>query len=594
MSGLVVAVAATFPLVAHPLDHLPGAAMAGGLSHAWRAWWTWIAVAVRHENPAWTDLLNFPAGFPVGFHLGNVLDVLLVLPITGIAGPVASAVAWCLGSLALSTWAAAWLGHRTGLPAPIAVLAGLLWAFAPHHLAFLMGGAYENLASPFLPLLLVALLDLLDPDLPAGVLGRAGRAAGVAGCLFGLSLTVWFSGLVAGLLAGLVVAALLTVHRRAVLPGAAWALAGLAVGAAVTWAASRVLLPIVPSPLGRMTVRSAPMDSLCRAWLHGLPVDAVLPSGMLWLNHHVLGGVAVLALLGAMSRKGRFWLLLAVPFLLDAALPETWLNGSFQTPAILRGVKPHLQTLLGSGERRLFPLHLALALAAGHGLAWGLHRIRASLRVTRAAVLLALVAWVAEQRLLGPIPLPVPCFEARTGAWTAEVARGPAGAVLDVPILLEGSGVPGWVVKGIHSRYMFDQTAHGRPIFTATGSRFVMNERQLPVQDPLVRALLPFGRGVLAARTGPVEDLPGAPQDRRGPWNRATAGWTPAGLQAAGYAWVVLHEALLDPWDATFLEAALEDLLGPPLAPGEGVLLFGVPDPGPHEPIVVAPGRKGR
>jgi hypothetical protein len=572
-SGLLASVCVTFPLVLHPTDHLPGASLAGGCSHAWRAWWAWIAVGVRHVNPAWTDLLNFPVGFPVGFHLGSVMDGTSVIPITWALGPVAGMVAWCIASCTAATWAAAWLGRRTGLPGPVAVVAGLTWSFAPHHLGFLMGGAYENLASPFLPLLLSFLLSLLQPDPEAGILRPAGRAAAVAGCLSGLSLTVWFSGLVVAFLAGFVVLAILLVRGRTVLAGAAWALGGLAAGAALTLAAARVLLPDVNPPLGPLILESAPVGCLWRAWLHDLPARMVLPSPRLWLNQHVLLVMAVLAGLGGCRRQGRPWLLLAVPFLLDAALPDAWLGGSVRVPGALDSARPILHMLLGGGERRLFPLQLALALAAGHGVAWILERMRAGPRATLAAAGLFLAVWVAEQRLLGPVPLPVPSFEARAGAWAAEVATGPPGAVLDVPILVESERVPAWAVKAVNSGYMLDQTGHGRPILAATGSRFAAEASRLPVQDPLVTALLPFGDGVVRNLVGGIGQPPPTPA-RPGPWSALTEGWTPDRLLAAGYRWVVLHPGILDPADTAFLTGALTDLLGAPVPAADGTLLF--------------------
>ncbi len=571
--GILAAVTATAPLALHPTTRLPGSELAGAFSHVWKFWWTHQAVAGSGVNPAFTPLLRFPEGLEVGRVMAGFGDAFWAMPITALLGPVAAFDAVVLASVAAGFWAAAVLAGRAGLERGPAVLVGLAWSLAPHHLGYLYGGAIEYMASPWTPLFLLALLELLGwraaDGSPPPTQGRLARlAAGLAACLFLQAMTSLFKGMVLAVFGGLVVSIAAVAFARRSRRGAAFALGGLLAGGLVVVAASAWLFPapesaaatgieLVSAGLDRLRIPRSPLQP---------GTTAVGPPEIWMKNNHLLWTVAGLALLGACTRRGRLWLLLASPFLADLLLPQRVVAGwRLHVPEVLAPYLTSPAMVLGMADRRVFLVHLFLALSAGHGLAWLQARLAAR-RLPRVAAWLpavALAVWVAEAVRLGPLDLPVPTFEARIQPHARFLAEAEPGAVIDLPLMVRSPWSDPFLCKAVRSRYLLQQTVHHRPILTWVGSRAEYVYGDLPQVDPLLE--------VLDRRSRPERGIPPRPTS-----------WRPDALVAAGYRWVVLHPPGPSFGDAKGherLSSDLRALMGTPKTFPDGVQVFRVPDP---------------
>jgi len=566
--GLLAVVALTFPLVFHLREQLPGSELVGAYSHVWKYWWTHEALLVLGINPAHCPLVNYPEGLEVGYYTASFGNGIWTLPVTRWLGPVASFNVVVLGSTAAACWAMSVLGMRLGLPPWAAAFAGLAWALAPHHLGYVMGGAIEHLATPWIPLFLLATAELLRPSSQptAGAAASAGLALGVGACLWLTAMTAWFTGALLGLFGGWVVLVATIVSRGRATRGAAWAIAGIVVGCLATMLTAKLLLP---TPVGAeahgLVFRPARLALL-------LPIsgaDAVggsVPSGRLdWLNHQVPLTVALLALAGFATRTGRLAWFVALPFLVDLALPEAWFRGR-PWPA---QVEPSALWTLGhmlasSPERRLAFLHLPLAIASGAGLIGiaGLVRRRVGERWTTWVIALAAATWTLELVLTGPVALPVPRFEARSAPHAAILQGSGQGALVDFPLMIEPGTGDGEDprIKAWRSRYVYEQTRHGRPILGCVGSRLAYGPDSLPVESPFLLALeeAAFGRRPFpSAHPGELETL-----------------------GRAGFRWLAVHGRAIPDARREDVQQSLRAVLGAPVFSDSDVTLYELPTPG--------------
>jgi hypothetical protein len=350
--------------------------------------------------------------------------------------------------------------------------------------------------------------------------------------------------------------------------GAVWALGGLLAGGLVVLAVSAWLFPAADAaPILDVELASAGIDRLWIPQRPLLPETMVLGQPETWMrNNHLLGTVVVLALVGACTRRGRTWLLLASPCFADLLLPQSVLVGrSLHLPEVLAPYLGAPAVILGMADRRIFLVHLFLALSAGHGLAWLQARLAAR-GLARAAAWLpsvALAVWVGEAVCLGPLALPVPTFEARFQPHARFLAEAEPGAVIDLPLMSLSLEPDPFLCKGVRSRYMLQQTVHHRPILTYVGSRAEYAYEDLPQVDPLL--------AVLDLRYHGGTSIPPRPTS-----------WRPDALLAAGYRWVVLHPHGLSfgaPRAHDRLSADLRTFMGTPRTFQDGVQVFRVPDP---------------
>jgi len=564
--GFVGSVLVTFPMILHPTTRVPGNELVGPYSHLWKIWWTCEALIHQGRNPAHSTMLAYPEGLDVGYYMANFLNGIWTLPITHVLGPVASYNAVCLITPAAGCWAAAVLGRAVGLPRWPAAFVGLTWAFAPHYLGFMMGGGIENLGTPWFPLFVLAALRLLGLS-PDGEL-RSNRRCLAWSVLLALTLwlvamTSWFNGLTLALFAAWFAVVGLCIRRLGAARGAAWFSLGLAAGCAAVVVSAKLLLPTpdVATP-SFFHIQSDNLGFLAMGWKRQVPDDILYSATTLWLNHHLLIVVALLALLGTRIAGGRLWLLLSLPLLADFLVPDSWLAWTDRAiPASLASLYGVVARLFQEPQRRLFPLHLLLSLSAGFGLVWSARRLQEAgwTTVSRAVSVAAIVAWGAELALAGPIRLPMASFDVRQSSHVAYLAQQPSGAVIDVPIVVGPQMGAEMDIKAVHSRYLWYQTGHGHPILAAVGTQLPYSIHDLPVSDPLI--------ALVVNRCC----WPSA-------WTPAPLRWDPGNLRRLGYSWIVVHLDLLTTPASEQLVPELRQLLGEPLASAEEALVFRVPE----------------
>ncbi len=133
----VVTLAMTWPLV----THLQTAVM-GGVGDNWFCVWLidWVQYALGHgRNPIFVSWMNSPDGWNLAYTDVMAAQVLPALAVSWLGGPVLAYNVLLLSSFVLSGWVVhRWVWRLTG-DASAALLAGMLFAFAPYRLAHAYG-----------------------------------------------------------------------------------------------------------------------------------------------------------------------------------------------------------------------------------------------------------------------------------------------------------------------------------------------------------------------------------------------------------------------------------------------------------------------
>ncbi len=575
--GGLVATVITWPLVLEPAQRLLGSPYLGAFSHVWKHWWCGQALGPLQQNPAFTTLLGHPRGLEVGFHLAGFFETLPTLPLTWAWGPVVGFNLSCLLNLATATWAMAWLAERLGFSRGVGLFVAVSWAFAPRELGFLLGGGVENLASPLIPLLVLALIGIAQASAGRGLPPGRGLRLGtlIAVLLPSMTLTCWYNGALLAACAGVFLVAVLLRYREGAFTPVAWGASGLGLGCVIVLAAASVFMP-QPTELVGQTLRLHGGDLLA-FWLDRPPPGGFVLSAPP-MNNHVLVALLVPALLGLAHPRGRRWGLALTPFLVFGLLPDGSLSAVDLRPLSSTASGMRLAWLLSNGPRVLLPLHFILSIMAGYGLQWLVHRLRG------AAVWvpgLALLLWVLESSASGPVPLPVHSARAPAPAWAHWLAQQDAeGAVLDLPPAASPDPSCWGAAKAIRSWYLFHQTIHGKPLVTMVGSR--LDYSRFNVQDSLlqVAASVPIDRDPFGSADGPT--LLAQPVRGASSWDalaeHVASGWSPRGLVEQDVRWLVLHGELVSPEHGQRFSSALERVLGAPQRFEDGTVIFELHD----------------
>lgn len=184
---------------------------ADGIQKAWFMAWLTFALA-HHHNPLWTTFLS-PPGHPIDLMRNNAVPIwgMVMMPLTLLAGGLASFNVAMVLALATGPVAAALVLERYVSRAPIAWVSGLLYGFSPFALAEADLGHLPWVSLWFPPLVL-ALLD--------EVLIRQRRNPYGVGALLGLLVGVQLlinqeSVATAALLAAIMISLLLATHPSA-------------------------------------------------------------------------------------------------------------------------------------------------------------------------------------------------------------------------------------------------------------------------------------------------------------------------------------------------------------------------------------------
>lgn len=549
---LLLALLVSWPMARDPRGSLIGHPDVDVWNHAWGAWWWWESLS-QGTLPWRTTLLRAPDGGVLWF-----IDPLLaalsapLVPLIGVAG------AWnagLLASLVFTSWSGAALARALGEEGrPVSALgqsvaSGSLVCSAAV-VAALHNGISEALHLGPLALGLAAGERTIRSPEPRRAL-LAGAGAGL------VALVSPYLGLGLGLALGVrALGALLSGRRgrdrllRALL---CWALGALVLGAIG-------VLPLAAQLDAADAIVRRPEGMDESLALHNAvdPRGLLLPLSVTVRADEGFASGAWLGLLAlglALLRPRPAWLVAALVCGVTALGP--WLSwggawvelGGARIPLPWRALQALLPFGLTHPSRLLLVTLTVVAGLAGAGA----DRVLLALGGMRAAGV-ALVPLVAlDGLLLSGAPWPIATSPAEIPAVYGELERladqDARSVVLDLPTDAGATMAT--------SRYLYWQTAHGRPIPYAPDARASTSAL---IDDPFFRAL-----ASLATRRADEQRATGldhAPQgDAR-----------PERLRDRGVRWIVLHSAL-DPSRADAVQRLLEASLGPG-RPIEGALLW--------------------
>jgi hypothetical protein len=503
---LLLTLALTYPLVRQFTAAIPGDGFDGWQNY-WNLWWMKVALLEQGSSLYYTPLLYAPTGVSLLFHTLNPFNGFFTLPVQVAWGlfpaynlaVVFSFTAGGFGTylLARQVLAAARAG-RTGKPEPrgthlAAFTAGVIFAFAPFHMAHLLGHL-QLISLEWLPYYaLYAIRLVLHSPLDGRRWLRDAFMAGFFLLLVGLC--DWYYVLYSLIFTVLVLvwAAWKCLRARA-WPNMARLLAGLALtGLVFGLAIGSVLAPMlrqarqskfmVPDPAQSRTlsadllafVTPQEFQPLWGAWAR----DRARNFTATVAEHQVFAGYSVLllALAGiwtgrrSLNRKrpGRMepgagllwlWLAVALVFWILALGPVLHING--QTALLPGG---HELTLPYAWLARAIPflnisrsvsrfdvmLMLALALLAAFGIQWLSARRKAG-----SVLALTVLGLILFEFWPAPYPLSPP----DTPGWYLTLAADPRpGSVLNLPMNWDRPG------------YLLYQTVHHKPLAAAYISR---------------------------------------------------------------------------------------------------------------------------
>lgn len=510
----------TWPLARNLTTAIPGDGFDGWQNY-WNQWWIKVALVDRQQNPFATDLLYYPTGVDLYFHTLNPFNGITTLPVQLSLGliPAYNAVVWLswvlggYGVYLLARWVLQdrirdagcripGAGVRTpdsGLRTPnslAAFFAGLVFTFAPFHMAHLLGHM-QVMALEWIPFYVLYLMRATHAVQSDGPWLRSALLAGLFLTLTGLC--DWYFVLYLLFFTALVFLwQSVTAVRNGSLSGRtvpSLLLPGVVAGGVFFVCLSPLLIPMVRAATqyafmvrpatDLYTFSASVMDFFVPNRLHTL----FRPQSYSWIGNQVappsertisIGYLPLLLTVFAVWRdrkRAGFWLFCAGFFLLLALgprihwgdiMPADIPSGSTilerWTPyAFLNRIVPFMR-ISRSVSRYALMVQLAVAVAAAIGLAgllawFGRGRAGRQVRtlpgqswlVAGAASLVLLAEfWVAPFRLSPP----------DTPAYYSQLAaEGRGGAVLNLPMNYDRPG------------YLLYQTVHQQPLTVAYISR---------------------------------------------------------------------------------------------------------------------------
>jgi hypothetical protein len=259
------------PLALLEPHRLPGCACGDPEQQAW--FLAWVSFALTHGlNPLFTHYLNVPTGANLAIDTSMPLLGVLGMPVTLLAGPVATYNLLLRLGLAASGTSMFFVLRRYVSWWPAAFGGGLLFAFSP----YMVGQSRRHLFLVFLPLLPL-LIPLLD-DWLVGMRMTAIRSGILVGLVAGLQFLISPEVLVTSIMLAAVALLFLALrHRAAVRQRVAAAIRGLAaavpVFALIAGYAVWMLLAGPNRPIGPLHN----LSDLSR--YHGDLLAAVVPTG---------------------------------------------------------------------------------------------------------------------------------------------------------------------------------------------------------------------------------------------------------------------------------------------------------------------------
>ena len=538
---LLLTLVMTWPLAVNLRAAIPGDSFDGWQNY-WNLWWLKTALVDQVRFPYFTDLLYYPTGVGLYFHTLNPINGLLTLPVQLAGGLILAynavvLISWTLsgyGVFLLCLWLLAqpatggsdysrpnrWPQVQSGAAHLAAFVAGLIYTFAPFHMAHLLGHM-QVMGLQWAPLYILFLLRAMRHSAAGRPWLRDALLAGLFLTLNGLSdwyfvLYLFLFTALAVLYHGVVSLAATNLHPKQRL-GAFWkpALPPLVAGLLFALLLSPILVPMVREalhyrfmvrPVSDLYILSASLaDFLIPNRLHTL----FRPESFAWPGNQIApvsertisaGYLALALALVAIARRGRqalFWGVAAAFFLLLAMGPSLHLgditmadvpadmsvdgNAPGWTPfALLNRWIPFMR-ISRSVSRYAMLVQLCVALLAGMGLYTLMQGRDARARMSIAALAGLVVLgeyWVA------PYPISPPDTPAYYHQ-LADEARpdGSAGAVLNLPMNYDRPG------------YLLYQTVHQRPLTVAYISRD--DPRTLTERVPFLQHMRHLGPDIL-------------------------------------------------------------------------------------------------
>jgi hypothetical protein len=488
---LILTLVMTFPLVTHFASAIPGDSFDGWQNY-WNMWWVKVALIDKITSPWFTGLLYYPTGVSLLFHTLNPFNGITFLPVQlafGLLPAYNMAVVFSFVVAGLGGYLLARYVLGLGSSRMAAFVAGAIFAFAPYHVAHLLGHM-QLIALEWLPFFALYLVKTArEPH-------RAPRNAALATLFLVLvALCDWYyvfyclvlSAVVAG---WVIVRGLRKPKARPVLPRL--------IAVAAIWLATAIVLSPLLVPMVREAQATKYMvpDPAQSRTLSADLLAYITPQGFhpLWgawarkasagftstiSEYTVFAGytVLLLAAVGLLSRgRGRMkglWLAVALTFWILSLGPVLHINGQtallpggreVPLPYALLNHLPFLDIM-----RSISRLDVMVMLSLGVLAAQGLDALVRHKPGRRWIPAVALVLVLFEF-----FPAPYPVSPPDTPAWYEALANDPRpGAVLNLPVNWDRP----W--------FLLYQTVHRKPLAAAYISR--EDPRTLVDRAPVLR-----------------------------------------------------------------------------------------------------------
>jgi len=532
----------TWPLAAQWATAIPGDGFDGWQNY-WNLWWVKIALVDQLQNPFQTDLLYYPTGVDLYFHTLNPFNGIITLPVQLNLGLIQA-----YNSVVLLSWVLAGFGTYLlllwllqSVPSPItrhlsAFISGVIFTFAPFHMAHLLGHM-QVMSLQWIPFYLLYLLRSIREQR----LGKAWlRSAVCAGFFLTLTgLCDWYFVLYLFFFTGLVLIWELFSRKGTVIRQLSTAAPAATAGAVMLILLSPLLVPMVRAarqfsfmvrPTSDLYILSASaMDFLVPNRLHTL----FRPESFSWLGNQIspvsertisIGytalGLAMIALWGWPRREKHspwykknnwnrpgFWFVSALFFFMlalgptwhwanitEAMIPEIGATPATWTPFGLLNATIPFMRISRSVSRYALMVQLSIAVLAGMGAAHLLQRFdgRLSGHQFRAATLLPVfmsttlfLAMILFESWVAPFPMSppdTPAVYAQLSDLVPELSKD--DAVLNLPMNYDRPG------------YLLYQTVHQQPVTVAYISRD--DPRTLTERVPLLQHFRHLGPDIIA------------------------------------------------------------------------------------------------
>ncbi len=438
-------------------------------------WWMWQVreSILGGQNPYETFRVFHPTGAPLYLMGQDMLTALLSVPLQGLLGLVLTYNLLTIAGMTFGAWAMYLLALDVTGSRPGALIAGLVFGFAPLQAAFLNLGQMEYVNIGFLPLALLFLLRLR----------RAGpwHAPLVGGaCALLTLLSSWYQALFLLLVAALFAAyelARLALARRW-RPACALVVRLLAWGLTLVILASPILIPTLRlaatskfavTPLFNITYSSIDvLDPLRPDRLN--PLFGASRATLTTALGYVATALSILGLWRA-RRRGRFWALLIVVFYLLALGPYLKFAGRLEylpfLPYNLLYRLP-LGNIARVPSRFLILITIAQAILAAYAVAWLRDWLARRLPQRALVARVAATALIALLILAEVFPAPRALAQTAVDPLYERLRFGPPGALYELPY-------------DDRALAMYRATVHKRPLIGGYISR--------PVPYPLLNGV---------------------------------------------------------------------------------------------------------